>query len=146
VRESISATFRPPRDNRDEWGARRKNFGLVRLFGCSFDGKVEERVQNSYLTVHPHPLTAGLDGVPRVIGAVKRVHVKPASQFSPALTLIPSYPDLPMEDVFPRVPRTDIPMAFTSEHGKGRVVYFPILGSAVVGPRAAAQRAGVGHG
>jgi len=41
------------------------------------------------------------------------------------LTLVPSYPDLPMEQVFPRVARTDIPGIFAREVGRGRVVYFP---------------------
>ncbi len=30
-----------------------------------------------------------------------------------------------MEEVFPRVPHTDIPEVFAREVGKGRVVYFP---------------------
>ena len=30
-----------------------------------------------------------------------------------------------MEEVFPRVPKTDIPEVFVREVGKGRVVYFP---------------------
>jgi hypothetical protein len=30
-----------------------------------------------------------------------------------------------MEEVFPRVPKTDIPEVFVRETGKGRVVYFP---------------------
>ncbi len=41
------------------------------------------------------------------------------------MTLVPSYPDLPMEDVYPRVPRTDIPAVHLSESGRSRVVYFP---------------------
>ena len=41
------------------------------------------------------------------------------------LTLIPSYPDLPMEKVFPRVPKTDIPGVTARQIGKGRVVFFP---------------------
>ena len=41
------------------------------------------------------------------------------------LTLIPSYPDLPMEEVFPRVPKTDIPELHVRQAGRGRVVYFP---------------------
>jgi hypothetical protein len=41
------------------------------------------------------------------------------------LTLIPPYPDLPMEQLFPRIPRTDIPLVYLREFGKGRVVYFP---------------------
>jgi hypothetical protein len=118
----------------DEWGTRRNDFGLAKLFGCSFDGKVDERQQNSYLNIErgpagrvPHPLLRGFDGVPRIINAVKRVHVKPhAGVASSPLTLVPSYPDLPMEDVFPRVPRTDVAMAYPMQHGTGRVVYFPM--------------------
>ena len=42
------------------------------------------------------------------------------------LTLIPSYPDLPMEEVYPRGAATRIfPQVFLRESGEGRVVYFP---------------------
>jgi hypothetical protein len=41
------------------------------------------------------------------------------------LTLIPAYPDLPMEKVYARQPHTDIPQVFMREIGAGRVVYFP---------------------
>ena len=41
------------------------------------------------------------------------------------LTLIPPYPDLPMEKVFPRVLKTDIPEVTARQIGKGRVVFFP---------------------
>ncbi|MBC8164554.1 MAG: ThuA domain-containing protein [Bryobacteraceae bacterium] len=115
----------------DEWGDRRKDFGLARLFGCSFDGTVEERIQNSYLTIERgqpvHPLLAGMEETPRVINAVKRVHVRQQDKRARTpLTLVPSYPDLPMEMVYATTPRTDIPMAFCREFGKGRVVYFPM--------------------
>jgi len=41
--------------------------------------------------------------------------------------LVPSYPDLPMERVFPESGQeaTNIPAIFCREVGKGRVVYFP---------------------
>src|ERR1700682_1468886 len=46
----------------DEWGVRRADFGLADLFGARFDGKVEQRMQNSYIQlVHPHPLLQGLE-------------------------------------------------------------------------------------
>ena len=34
----------------DEWGVRRADFGLADLFGASFDGALDARMQNSYLT------------------------------------------------------------------------------------------------
>jgi hypothetical protein len=115
----------------DEWGVRRQDFGLADLFGASFDGRVEARMQNSYLRLEGdvgkrHPILAGLDDAERIINGVARVHTRARGAYPiPPLTLIPSYPDLPMEQVFPRVEKTDIPQVYVREVGKGRVVYFP---------------------
>ena len=115
----------------DEWGERRADFGLADLFGASFDGTLDARMQNSYLNLEGapgkrHPLLAGLDDTGRIINGVSRVHTKTRGAYaSPPITLVPSYPDLPMEEVFPRTPKTDIPEVFVREVGKGRVVYFP---------------------
>jgi hypothetical protein len=88
-------------------------------------------MQNAYLrceheaTSH-HPLLRGLEDAPRIIHGVSRIEVTPREQFGAMpLTLIPSYPDLPMEKVFPRVTNTDIAQVFLREIGKGRVAYFP---------------------
>ncbi|HEX8712301.1 MAG TPA: hypothetical protein VF730_10545, partial [Terracidiphilus sp.] len=40
-------------------------------------------------------------------------------------TLIPSYPDLPMEEVYPRVPHTNISCLYLRRQGSGRVAYIP---------------------
>ena len=42
------------------------------------------------------------------------------------LTLVPSYPDLPMERAYAIQAETDIPMAFCRTVDKGRVVYLPM--------------------
>ena len=115
----------------DEWGVKRKDFGLADLFGVSFTGRTEGPMHNAYLrlehdTAPGHPLLAGLEDAPRIIHGVTRLDVTPRSPFpAPPLTLIPSYPDLPMEKVFTKTPRTDIPQVFLREVGAGRVVYFP---------------------
>jgi hypothetical protein len=117
----------------DEWGRKRRDFGLADLFGVTFKAHVEGPMRNSYLrlekdlaTGRRHPLLAGLEDAPRIINGVRRVEVEPTRLFrDPPLTLIPSYPDLPMEKVYPRVPKTDVPQVFLSENGPGRVVYFP---------------------
>src|SRR5204863_5838133 len=73
-----------------------------------------------------HPLLRGLEEAPRIIHGVSRLEVKPREQFPPMpLTLIPGYPDLPMEKVYPRTAKTDVAQVFLRETGKGRVVYFP---------------------
>ena len=117
----------------DEWGMRRDNFGLSDLLGVTYDGSIEGPMQNAYLRLERdpqtgahHPLLAGLEDAERIINGAFRVKVRAAEPFAnPPLTLIPSYPDLPMEEVYPRVPRTDIPEVYLRELGKGRVVYFP---------------------
>ncbi len=128
---SIVATFET--SLYDEWGEQRKNFGLADLFGARFTGRVTRRMQNSYLTVRkdpatgkPHPILRGLEDAERIINGVQRVDVTPTAPMpNPPLTLVPSYPDLPMEEVYPRQLTTDIPEVYLRESGGGRVVYFP---------------------
>jgi putative glycosyl hydrolase-like family 6 (GHL6) protein/glycosyl hydrolase family 42 (putative beta-galactosidase) len=117
----------------DEWGKQRTNFGLADVFGVKFKAHVAGQMQNSYLLLESDPVTgkrhellAGLEDAPRIINGVRRIEVEPARQFlNSTLTLIPSYPDLPMEKVYPRATKTDVQQMFPSELGKGRVVYFP---------------------
>ncbi|HEY4989324.1 MAG TPA: hypothetical protein VII09_05920, partial [Opitutaceae bacterium] len=116
----------------DEWGVRRPEFGLADLFGASWKGRFEGPMKNSYVRLEherfpKHALLRGLEDAPRIINGVWRVDV--AQNSFPAdspLTLIPSYPDLPMEKVYPRRARTDTPEVFLRDGpGSGRVVYFP---------------------
>jgi Hypothetical glycosyl hydrolase 6/Beta-galactosidase trimerisation domain/TAT (twin-arginine translocation) pathway signal sequence len=116
----------------DEWGTRRADFGLSDLLGATWKGGLQGPMHNAYLRLEHdaapgNPLLRGLEDAPRIIHGVWRVDVA-ANAVGPAspLTLIPSYPDLPMEKVYPRQPRTDIPQVFMRElPGAGRVVYFP---------------------
>ena len=115
----------------DESGAQRSDFGLAELFGVSFAGRRDGPVRNSYLRLEHekapgHPLLVGLEDAPRIIHGAWQLDVKATRPFpNPPVTLIPAYPDLPMEKVYVRQPRTDVPQAFLSEAGAGRVVYFP---------------------
>jgi hypothetical protein len=128
---SIVATFET--SLYDEWGARRHNFGLSHLFGASFDGRFEGPMHNSYLSLerdpatgHFHPLLAGLEDATRIINGVNRVVVQPLNGgISSPLTVVPSYPDLPMEEVFVRPFTSRDAGVFLREIGAGRVVFFP---------------------
>src|SRR2546425_4124747 len=93
---SAGAAVYSPRETSlyDEWGVRRKNFGLASLFGVKFNGRIEGPMQNSYLRIEDkgHPLLAGIDDTERIINGTRRVDVSPVEQFrNPPLTLIPSY-------------------------------------------------------
>jgi hypothetical protein len=59
----------------------------------------------------------------RIINGAHRVRVTPAT-LSP-LTVIPTYPDLPMEEVFARPTNEHDPGVYLNEVGRGRVIYFP---------------------
>ncbi|MCW5982088.1 MAG: beta-galactosidase trimerization domain-containing protein [Bryobacteraceae bacterium] len=122
---SIVATFETSLYN--EWGERRNEFGIDDLFGVSFRGRTEGPMQNSYLNLEkPHPILAGLEDAERIINGAYRLDVKPAADFpSRPLTLVPSYPDLPMEEVYPRIPKTDIAEVYLRELGQSRIAYFP---------------------
>jgi hypothetical protein len=116
----------------DEKGKRRSDFGLSDLFGLSFDNSVEGPMQNSYLKLKKNPLTNifhpvlnGLEDAYRIINTICQVKVKPNATFPSPVTLIPSYPDLPMEHVYPRVEDTDIRELYLRETGNSRIVYFP---------------------
>ena len=118
----------------DEGGALRTDFGLGELFGASFAGKVEGPMLNSYLNLKKdprtsayHPLLAGLEDAGRIINGTHWVHVmaQDKSAYSP-LEVVPTYPDLPMEEVFPRAVDAHGPGVFLREVGRGRVVYFPV--------------------
>jgi hypothetical protein len=117
----------------DEWGVPRKDFGLASLFGASYAGKKEGPMQNSYLklekdpsTGQHHPLVAGFEDAGRIIDTIRRVRVTPIEegQYSP-LIIIPTYPDLPMEECFPPKETIHDPGVFVRQVGKGRVIYFP---------------------
>jgi len=117
----------------DEWGVKRKDFGLTDLFGVTFQGRVDGPMHNSYLrlerdakTSRAHPILDGLDDATRIINGVWRLEVKATRDFgTPPLTLIPSYPDLPMEKVYPRISKTDQPQVYLRDLGQSRIVYFP---------------------
>jgi len=112
---------------RDERGRRRDDFGLAGLFGVSFAGNVIERQQNAYLNLedHSHPLLAGLEGAGRMVHGVMRVEIRTPPGLRAPLMTVPSYPDLPMEEVYQRETKTDIPGVIVRSVGAGRVVYFP---------------------
>jgi hypothetical protein len=93
-------------------------------------GKSEGPMQNSYIRLEHeaqrgHILFTGLEDAPRVVNGVSRLEVTPRERFAETpLTLIPSYPDLPMEKVYPRTAKTDISCLYLRQPA-GRVAYFP---------------------
>jgi len=114
-------------------GTQRDTFGLSDLFGVDYANETIGPVKNSYINLEGiaadgdrHELLHGMDRVKRIINGVYQVQVTPNLTFDDVpLTLVPAYPDLPMEEVYPREPHTDIPQVYLREVGDGRIVFFP---------------------
>jgi hypothetical protein len=115
----------------DEEGNPRTEFGLADIFGVSYSQGVEGPMQNSYLRLKAdangkfHPALKDLEDAYRIINSTHRVKVNPKEKFPTPVTLVPTYPDLPMEDVYPRTGDTDTCELYLREVGKGRIAYFP---------------------
>ena len=132
---SIVATFET--SLYDEQGGRRQDFGLADLFGVSRKDRVEGPMKNSYLRLKAdattgrfHEVLDGLEDAYRIINGIWRLEVTPVetqdfASLPSLVTLIPSYPDLPMEHVYPRVPETDTRELYLREVGASRIAYFP---------------------
>jgi hypothetical protein len=126
---SVVATFETSRY--DERGARRADLGLADLFGVRVTGEVQGPLRNSYLRIHPQgdtgPLLDDLEDAERIVGGVHRLPVEPAVDFPlRPVTFVPPYPDLPMEELYPRVEDSGHPELYLRElPGGGRIAYFP---------------------
>lgn len=113
----------------DETGKRRDDFGLAELFGVQCTGELEGPMKNSYLRVNRagnHPLLHGLEGATRIINGVYRVPIKAVADFPiQPFHFVAPYPDLPMEEMFPRDDDRRQPEVFAREVGASKIVYFP---------------------
>lgn len=116
----------------DENGKQRSDFALADIFGVSYDQGVEGPMQNSYLRLKNeqsgkqfHPILEGMEDAYRIINTVHQVKVRPTKEFPSPVTVIPTYPDLPMEDVYPRVTDTTVRAVYLREVGQARIAYIP---------------------
>lgn len=114
----------------DEQGRRRADFALADLFGVGYGGGLVEHVLNSYIRVDgsaaSKTLLKGFDQDARIIGTDNRVKIElRAKDFvASPFHAVPAYPDLPMEEVYPRDVPADYEEILLRKHGKGRVAYF----------------------
>jgi hypothetical protein len=111
-------------------GKIRPNFGLSDLFGVDYAGSTESNGPNGYIRIEHetgHPVLKGLEEAQQVVSTRRYVKVEVSYSFSmPPLTKIPTYPTDPMEQIYPRIPKTDIPEVYMRIiNERSRIVYFP---------------------
>jgi hypothetical protein len=117
----------------DEWGAPRSDFGLADVLGVKYKGRISGPLRNSYLAFRGkpgdkrHPILNGFDDAAYTVNCIRSVDADAVTAMADApITLIPSYPDLPMEYVYERQARGNEPQVFLRDLGRARTVYFPM--------------------
>jgi hypothetical protein len=83
-------------------------------------------VKNTYVALNgEHPVNAGFGGARRIIGGTRLIGVEAVGEGAHPFLAVPDFPDLPMEEVYPREePHAPAAVARETAAG-GRVVYFP---------------------
>jgi hypothetical protein len=110
----------------DSMGVHRGNFGLADVFGADLVRPARGPVKNNYIAITgAHPLTAGFDGAGRIIGGTELIEVAARPGTHVPFRFVPDFPDLPMEEVYPRA-EPNVPAVVAQElDGGGRSVYLP---------------------
>ncbi|MBR0144467.1 MAG: beta-galactosidase trimerization domain-containing protein [Clostridia bacterium] len=123
----------------DKDGKKREDFGLADLFGVHANGSMTRDELNAYIRVLPdagdHLMREGFfEGEKegwceerRLCGTENRVGITwdPSGFEESPFRAVPAFPDLPMEEVYPRDIPADYEEVFFRKVGKGRAVYFP---------------------
>ncbi len=109
----------------DENGTLRSNFGLADVLGVDLVQPSRGPVKNNYMALTgEHRMHAGLAGARRIIGGTHLMEVFARDRTEVPFRFIPDFPDLPMEEVYPREgPAGPAIVARELESG-GRAVYF----------------------
>ncbi|WP_163540962.1 alpha-amylase family protein [Occultella kanbiaonis] len=111
------------------------DLALGDVLGVRLTGAPRGPVKNNYITLDPqHPVAAGFDGATRVVGGTHLVGVEPIETPTAAgapgdgltsvpFRFVPDYPDLPMEEVYPRGGEGSAAVVCREQPGGGRSVY-----------------------
>jgi hypothetical protein len=117
----------------DQDGVRRQRFGLADVFGVDAAGPAIGPMQNAYLRIESGRTVGrarrtirGLEDAGRIMFGERAIPTWSRDVFEPPpVTCIPPYPDLPMEEVFPRRAQTQEAGIYLRRFGRGRVAYVP---------------------
>ncbi|MGV0875967.1 alpha-amylase family protein [Martelella sp. FLE1502] len=111
---------------RDESGNARDAFALGDVFGVKRSALARGPVKNSYIVLSgDHPLTQGYEGAGRIIGGTMLAEVETVAGTETPFLSIPDFPDLPMEEVYPREEPRGAAVVTRETTAGGRTVYIP---------------------
>ncbi|MVA74472.1 family 10 glycosylhydrolase [Auraticoccus sp. F435] len=92
---------------------------LAGLLGVRVVEDVRGPVKNNYISLcGEHPVNRGFEGAQRIVGGTRLLGVEAADDAEVVFRFVPDYPDLPMEEVYPR-PGTARPAVVARTHPSG---------------------------
>jgi hypothetical protein len=101
-----------------------RTFALGDVLGVRLVEGPRGPVKNKYMTIEgAHPVASGYDGASRIVAGTRVLAVETVGDAEAVFRFVPDYPDLPMEEVYPR-PGEAAPAVVVREHPTGgRTVY-----------------------
>ncbi len=110
----------------DENGQPRADFELGDVFGVKRASGPRGIVKNTYIALtQDHPVSHGYEGASRIIGGTRLIDVKAEAGAQAPFLYIPDFPDLPMEEVYPRAEPSSPAVVTRETSAGGRVVFIP---------------------
>jgi hypothetical protein len=104
----------------------RNAIALGKLLGVTMTSVTRGPVKNTYVAINgKHPVSAGFDGANRIIGGTRLIAVDAAADTQQPFLYVPDFPDLPMEEVYPREEPRGAAVVTREHKGGGRTVYIP---------------------
>ncbi|WGF87894.1 beta-galactosidase trimerization domain-containing protein [Marinivivus vitaminiproducens] len=99
---------------------------LADLLGVRVTSPARGPVKNSYVAIAgDHPLTHGFEDATRIIGGTHLIAVEPTEDVETPFLYIPDFPDLPMEEVYPREKPEGAAVIARRHPNGGRTVFIP---------------------
>jgi hypothetical protein len=104
----------------------RNVIALGRLLGVSLTRAARGPVKNTYVHINgKHPISAGFEGANRIIGGTKLLAVDAVDDAAQPFLYVPDFPDLPMEEVYPRLDPQGAALVAREHASGGRTVHIP---------------------
>ncbi len=100
-----------------------RDLALADLFGVRLVSDVRGPVKNNYVQLTgAHPITDGYVGTSRIVGGTHLLGIE-TTDSEAVMEFVPDYPDLPMEEVYPRGGTPQPAVAVKEHESGGRTAY-----------------------
>ena len=104
----------------------RGKIALGPLLGITKASAARGPVKNTYVWINgDHPIGKGFDGAKRIMGGTRLIAVDTVADAEAPFLYVPDFPDLPMEEVYPRKDPEGAAVVARQHPSGGRTVYIP---------------------